>query len=70
MRKHRTRTLATSVFGAQVVENLHIKDDENVFNEEELDSKIERECVRVRLLQLLDLQFVEGGAIITVGCRC
>ena len=60
MRKHRTRNLATSVFGAQAVENLNIKDDEQVFNDEQLDWKIERECVRVRLLQLLDLQFVEG----------
>ena len=65
MRKHRTRNLATSVFGAQVVENLHIKDEEYVFADEQLDWKIERECVRVRLLQLLDLQFVEATGLTT-----
>ena len=32
-------------------------DSEEVFD---IDRRIERECVRVRLLQLLDLNFVEG----------
>ena len=59
MRKQRTRNLAFSGFSGHVVENNHAKEETDPFDDE-LDSKIERECVRVRLLQLLDLQFVEG----------
>ena len=38
-------------------ENLNADDSDDVFD---IDQRIERECVRVRLLQLLDLPFVEG----------
>ena len=51
--------MAFSGFSGHVVENNHAKEETDPFDDE-LDSKIERECVRVRLLQLLDLQFVEG----------
>jgi hypothetical protein len=55
MKKHRSRGYGKS---GMVVENMNVTDDEDeVFD---IDRRIERECVRVRLLQLLDLPFVEG----------
>ena len=55
MRKQRSRALGKS---CGIVENMNVADDsEEVFD---IDRRIERECVRVRLLQLLDLNFVEG----------
>ena len=44
----------------KVVENMHTSDDSEVFSDENIDNKVERECVRVRLLQMLDLSFIEG----------
>ena len=43
-----------------VVENMHTSDEGEVFSDENIDNKVERECVRVRLLQMLDLSFIEG----------
>lgn len=55
MRKQRSRINGKSV---NVVENMNAADEtDEVFD---IDRRIERECVRVRLLQLLDLPFVEG----------
>lgn len=48
------------MFNGQVVENMHTSDDSEVFSDENIDNKVERECVRVRLLQMLDLSFIEG----------
>ena len=44
----------------KVVENMHTSDDGEVFSDENIDNKVERECIRVRLLQMLDLSFIEG----------
>ena len=39
---------------------MHTSDDGEVFSDENIDNKVERECIRVRLLQMLDLSFIEG----------